>query len=141
MPPKRDGPALSYEIAVPGITQCKNEKTMFEVLKIEKTDRPDFSFSKDNWIVYLDAKGIGGPLVFRSIGPEDVFWPLGSDGFRNVQTFLKKQKIPKNGQAGRGVVVNEKDEIIWLPGIRISHSFRLTPQTRVVLKISCKSIR
>ena len=141
MPPKRDGPALSYEIAVPGITQCKNEKTMFEVLKIEKTDRPNFSFSKDNWIVYLDAKGIGGPLVFRSIGPEDVFWPLGSDGFRNVQTFLKKQKIPKNGQAGRGVVVNENDEIIWLPGIRISHSFRLTPQTKVVLKISCKSIR
>jgi len=44
MPPKRDGPALSYEIAVPGITRCKNEKIMFEVLKIEKDDRPDFFF-------------------------------------------------------------------------------------------------
>ena len=114
---------------------------MFEVLKIEKTDRPDFSFSTDNWIVYLDAAGIVGPLVFRTIGPNDVFRPLGSDGLRNVQTFLKKQKIQKNGAAGKGVVVNEKDEILWIPGIRISHSFRLTPQTKAVLKISCKSIR
>jgi tRNA(Ile)-lysidine synthase len=140
-PKKEDGPAMSFEIAVPGTIVCENENLRFEVLKFETSRQTEFSFSKDNWTVYLDSAGIAGPLVFRSIRPDDVFQPLGSDGIRNLQTFLKKQKIPKNGLAGKGVVVNEKDEIIWLPGIRISHLNRLTPQTKAVLKISCKSIR
>jgi len=140
-PPKEDGPAVPFEIAVPGTTVCENEKLLFEVVKFETTDKTAFSFSKDNWTVYLDAGLITGPMVFRSIRPDDVFRPLGNDGFRNVATFLKKRKIPGNGPAGKGVVVNKNDEIIWLPGIRISHSFRLTSQTKAVVKISCKSIR
>jgi tRNA(Ile)-lysidine synthase len=140
-PEKVSGPVVSFEIAIPGTTVRENENLRFEVLKFGATDRSVDSFSKDNWIVYLDAAGIAGPMVFRSIRPDDVFWPLGSDGLRNVQTFLKKQKISGNQPAGKCVVVNEKDEIIWLPGIRISHPFRLTPQTKAILKISCKSIR
>jgi tRNA(Ile)-lysidine synthetase, N-terminal domain len=137
--PEGEVPAVSYEIAVPGITVYKNEKLMFEVVKFESTGRP--AFSKDNWIVYLDAAELIGPLVFRSIKPDDVFRPLGSAGLRNIHAFLKKQKIPKNGPRGRGVVVNKKGEIIWLPGVRISHAHRLTPQTRDILKISCKITR
>jgi tRNA(Ile)-lysidine synthase len=140
-PPEEDVLEVSFKIAVPGTTACENKNLRFEVLKFETFDQTAFSFSQDNWTVYLDAAGMTGPLVFRSIRPDDVFRPLGSDGFRNVKTFLKKQKIPKNGLAGKGVVVNEKGEIIWLPGIRISHLNRLTPQTKAVLKISCKIMR
>ncbi|MGB7567522.1 MAG: tRNA lysidine(34) synthetase TilS [Chitinivibrionales bacterium] len=139
--PNKNGPVERFEIAVPGTTVCENEKLLFEVIKFETTDKTAFSFSKDNWTVYLNAALITGPMVFRSIRPDDIFRPLGSDGFRNVAMFLKKRKIPGNGPAGKGVVVNKNDEIIWLPGIRISHFFRLTSQTKAVVKISCKSIR
>jgi len=95
-------------------------------------------FSSDNLTVFLDAKTVGDTLEFRSIQPNDVFWPLGSRGQHNIITYLKKQKkdAPMNG-----IVAKPDGEVVWIPGVQIGHGVRVTPQTRTILKISYTCIR
>jgi tRNA(Ile)-lysidine synthase len=108
------------------------------VEKFRRTALTAISFS-DPMIAFLDAQKMEGkgPMVFRSVLPHEKFWPYGAGGHVEVNEFLKKQKLLKYERMRRGVVsLGKNKEILWVVGMRISNRFKITPQTKEILKIS-----
>jgi tRNA(Ile)-lysidine synthase len=85
-------------------------------------------------IAFLDMDGLRFPLELRSLRPGDRFVPLGLDGSQKVRRFFIHHKIAPPVR-DRALVLVSAGEIVWLVGHRIDHRFRVTGQTRNVLKI------
>jgi tRNA(Ile)-lysidine synthase len=126
-----------YEIMIGSTVVCESANVCIETKLFPGTDEP-LCFSQDNMTVFLDAGVIKGPMEFRNVKPNDCFQPLGCGELRNVREYLKKRKI---NHRTRGVVVEKSGEVIWIPGVQISHRFRVTPQTEEILKFYCKNIQ
>ena len=87
----------------------------------------------------LDAEQTAGTPVLRTITPGDRFEPYGMGGkSQKVSDFLINNKVP--AQYRRGLVVAEdKEGIIWLPGLRVSNRCALSPNTRKIMVLKLKN--
>jgi tRNA(Ile)-lysidine synthase len=132
--------SFSHRLTIGAITRCRRPEAVFAVERLGRKTVKAVAFSnpKD---AFLDVERIRGkgPLVFRSVSPHEKFWPYGSAGYVNVNEFLKKQKLLLYERLRTGVVsLGKSGEILWIVGLRVSEKFKITPQTREVLKISYK---
>jgi len=126
-----------HEFLVGSSVLCEEANICIENVLLPINNNIPLRYCPDNMTVFLDAETIKRPLEFRSLKKDDLFRPLGCGELRNVHEFLKKQKkIPQT----LGVVAEKEGEILWIPGVQINHCFRVTPQTTVILKFSCKYI-
>jgi tRNA(Ile)-lysidine synthase len=126
-----------YDLILGGMVTCENANVSIEMTQapLEKARPP--SFGNDNLNVLLDAYRVSGPMEFRTVMPDDVFQPLGCGEPRKVKEYLKKRKIDFRVQ---GIVAEKNGNVVWIPGVQISHQCRLTSQTTMVLKFSCKPL-
>ncbi len=92
--------------------------------------------SADNNRAYIDLAGSAcstDRLWVRFPQPGDVLSPLGMGGsHKKIQDILVDRKVPGRLRAGIPVVCegcSMDDRIIWLAGIAVSESFKVTPQT------------
>ena len=83
---------------------------------------------------FFDMDQLTSPLVLRHILPGDRFRPLGMLGTQKVKNFLINNKIPREERCRILVLLNQNC-IVWILGHRIDDRFRITPQTKNVLKI------
>ncbi len=97
---------------------------------------PKGTIPRDNKTVWLDVKEEDLPLVFRTVEDKDQFWPLGGRGPLKTKQFLSKQGISRSRRDRTGVVVTARGEVVWVPGVRISHAFRVREGCRRVFIIS-----
>jgi tRNA(Ile)-lysidine synthase len=127
-----------HDFSIGSTIVCENANMSIENVFFPINQGEPLQYCPDNMTAFLDAATIKGPIEFRSLKRDDLFRPLGCDELRNVKEFLKKRKkLPP-----ATIVVAEKSgEIIWIPGVQINHHFRVTPQTTVIIKFSCKYIR
>jgi tRNA(Ile)-lysidine synthase len=77
----------------------------------------------------LDADRTGDALVVRQREPGDRFHPLGAPGARKLKDFLINEKVPQGVKDRLALVCNDRD-ILWVPGLRIHHGYRVTEATR-----------
>ena len=126
------GPPFKAVIVVPGITECPSLGCWFQVGEIEL---PAGEFPRDNLTVHLDRDRCGIRLTYRSVRPDDRFFPLGTDRMMDLGSFLSKQKISLRARSRLGVVEGKGGLIVWIPGIRISEEVKVTSKTRSILKI------
>ena len=87
------------------------------------------------WQVWVDADRLDPPLKIRPPQTGDRFWPLGSPGPKKLQDFLVDSKIPR-WLRPLLPLLTDASQIIWLPGLRISHPVKISPTTRQVLEIT-----
>jgi len=130
-----------YELAVPGRTECPDAGVCFCVDCCDVRDMEKPAFDNKNRTVFLDARSLSGSLVFRAPDHNDSFTPLGCSSTRNVRSFILKQTHERNAPARVGVVATSGGEILWIPGIRISDAYKLSPATCTILKISCNLLK
>jgi len=74
-------------------------------------------------------------LTLRNFRLGDRFIPLGMKGHRKIKDFFIDLKIPPFKRKQIPIIFNG-DQIIWIAGYRISDSFKVTPDTRSILKIT-----
>jgi tRNA(Ile)-lysidine synthase len=75
-----------------------------------------------------------GPWVVRNRRPGDRLQPLGSPGHRKLHDLLIDRKIPREVRDRVPVIVDTAGQIVWVVGLTIAHSYRVTtPQTGVVV--------
>jgi tRNA(Ile)-lysidine synthase len=72
-------------------------------------------------------------LIIRSSQPGDRFLPFGLDGHSvKLSDYFINVKVPRRLRSNWPLIC-VGDEVVWIPGYRISHPFRLTPSsTRAV---------
>lgn len=92
----------------------------------------------DPWTLYLDAERAGSRLAFRLRRPGDRFHPAGMPGPVRLKAFLINQKIPRAWRDRWPLLVNERDEILWVAGVRPAASVRPGPDARRVWRIAIR---
>lgn len=96
---------------------------------------PNITVDTDADTAMVDRRLISYPLTLRNFRPGDRFIPLGMKGHRKVKDFFIDLKIPPHARKQTPVLLH-KDQIVWIGGYRLSDSFKVTPNTRNMLKIS-----
>jgi len=92
--------------------------------------------NQDRFQVWLDAENLSDNLELRVRHPRDHFVPLGLDGHsQKLSDFFVNEKVPQRAR-GHWPLLCASDEIIWVPGYRPAHPYRLTSETRKVIHFS-----
>ena len=90
----------------------------------------------DPFQVWLDAKEISDALELRIRQEGDRFEPLGMNGkTMKISDFFINVKLPQRARE-RWPLLCMGAKVVWVPGYRPAHSFRLTDATRQALYFS-----
>src|SRR5258706_3603111 len=90
----------------------------------------------DPFHVWLDAKGISDALELRVRQEGDRFEPLGMNGhMMKISDFFINVKLPQRAR-DRWPLLCLGEKVVWVPGYRPAHPFRLTDATRQALYFS-----
>ncbi|HEX2958927.1 MAG TPA: tRNA lysidine(34) synthetase TilS [Chitinispirillaceae bacterium] len=130
--------AFKYNLNVPGVSDFHDLNKSFNVT-FESS--PDIDLlPRDNCTVVIDQKAWGGQLVYRSAEDNDLFQPFGKKHQIQLKEFLSRQGIAQPLRQHFGIVTDQYNKILWVPGIRISEQCRVSEFTTDVIKISMKSL-
>ena len=85
---------------------------------------------------YVDADLIRTPdLVLRTWSEGDSFIPLGMKTRKKISDFFVDAKVPVYEKHSFPVLETREGEIVWVCGQRIDDRFKITDQTKRVLKL------
>jgi hypothetical protein len=126
---------IFYQLKNPGITEIKERN-----IRIIVTESVPEKIEKNSDCAILDKEKCGKFLIYRTICPDDYFIPFGRTKKTNALTFLSKQGMTKIERERVGVVVDSHNNLLWIPGIRINDSCRVTEMTTRVIKISFQTL-
>jgi tRNA(Ile)-lysidine synthase len=113
------------------------EVTIFDNYSLRFTlidNKGGFQIPQNQQIACLDADLIQWPLTIRRWQTGDRFRPLGLKGHQTVGNFLTNAKVSIDNRRKASVILSE-DKIVWLIGYRPDDRFRITDQTKKILKI------
>jgi tRNA(Ile)-lysidine synthase len=90
----------------------------------------------DPFQAWVDAQGISEALELRVRQEGDRFEPLGMDGHEmKISDFFINVKLPQRAR-DRWPLLCMGEKVVWVPGYRPAHPFRLTESTRQALYFS-----
>ncbi len=101
----------SYEIEINKIVNLPNGKIIEEI-----EDTNDTS----NYIIRLNSKEISMPLYVRNRKDGDKIIIKGMSGHKKVSEIFINEKIKTNERKLWPIVLDSKDNIVWIPGIKKS---------------------
>jgi len=100
------------------------------VLDAEKVkDIPQNAYTK-----WLDYDKIKNSLFIRTRRAQDYLYLNGTLGRQKLKNYFINEKIPKE-ERGSVLLLAAGHEIVWIIGYRISGQFKVTEQTKRILKI------
>ncbi len=92
----------------------------------------------DPFQAWLDLDQLRLPLEVRARRPGDRLRPLGMGGnSMKLAEFMVNRKLPRRARDHWPLVLSG-DEIAWVPGLQIGHSFRLTPKVCKIAHLRLK---
>jgi tRNA(Ile)-lysidine synthase len=87
---------------------------------------------------WLDLDKSGEELILRRPRPGDRFQPLGlARGSMKLSDFFINEKLPKRARSAWPLIC-KGEEIVWVPGHRLAHPFRLQKGSRRGLQLYLK---
>jgi tRNA(Ile)-lysidine synthase len=87
--------------------------------------------------VLLNADKLKFPLTLRHWKEGDAFQPFGMKGLgQKLQDFFTNHKLSPKEKDRQWILVNGDDAIVWLPGLRLDHRFRIQVDTKNALKVN-----
>lgn len=90
-------------------------------------------FTKNNNIAFFDSEKLG-KLTVRTFMNGDRFIPLGMKNKMKLKDFFISSKIPKEIRKTIPLLLSD-DKIIWVVGLRIDERFKITKDTKKILKV------
>lgn len=102
---------------------------------IEMIAAKDMHPVSDASVAYLDATAIDAGLSWRYWEEGDRMHPFGMKGSKKVSDLMRDAHIPTDKKKHIPFLVTAKDEILFIPGVRASKFFAVTPETETVLRV------
>jgi tRNA(Ile)-lysidine synthase len=119
------------QIPLAGGWKFNCERWRLPGLAKEQAERNDDPFQ-----VWLDAENFPATLELRTRRNGDQFLPLGLEGHsQKLSDFFVNEKMQQRARE-HWPLLCAGDEIIWVPGYRPAHPYRLTSSTKQVLYFS-----
>ena len=87
------------------------------------------TFKARDQVGHLDGDLVQLPLVVANRKPGDRMRPLGLDTPKRLQDILVDARVPRHLRDSLPIV-SDRDEIVWIPGVTVSETKRVTPATR-----------
>jgi tRNA(Ile)-lysidine synthetase-like protein len=133
-PEVADAPAFEVEIEAPGTAALPDGSRIVahvtdDVEKVRALLSRKRSGAEGGSVEVLDADRAGPKLSVRTRRPGDTFHPLGAKGAKSLKSFLIDRKVPAEKRLTLPLVCSG-DEIVWIVGVRIGESVRITEKTR-----------
>jgi len=101
-----DVPFLGKKLVLP------NGKTIEEVKESDDTS---------NYVTYLDSEEFTTPITIRTIQDGDKMTVKNMDGHKKISDIFTDEKIKLDEREMWPILVDNNEEIIWLPGLKKSH--------------------
>lgn len=89
----------------------------------------------DTNTIYVDSDQLQYPLVLRKWEEGDRFQPFGMQGKKKLSKFFKDEKLSLASKENTWVLWTG-NAIVWIVGLRADDRFKVTPNTKNILKIS-----
>jgi tRNA(Ile)-lysidine synthase len=126
-----------FPVQVPGQLELSaGWKFTAERWRIPTLAREHAERNEDAYQVWLDADTLPASLELRPRQSGDQFEPLGMAGHRQkISDFMVNEKMSQRARE-RWPLLSAGDVIVWVPGYRPAHPFRLTEATRNVIYFS-----
>ncbi len=105
-------------------------------LKAEVITPQEVKFDKSGKTVYFDLEKIKFPLYFRKWRHGDFFYPLGMRGKKKISDFLIDKKVDIITKEKTFVLTDYENNILWVIPFRISDKYKISKNTKNVLKIN-----
>lgn len=135
---------LKKEIEVENLILNKNDIDGKEVdflgcliqFKVENKEK-NLKFNNNDLIKYFDYDKINEYVTVRKRKNGDRIIPLGMTGSKKLKDIFINMKVPKDYRDNIPVIQFD-DEIAWVLGVKTSNTYRVTNQTKNILKVMCK---
>ena len=83
----------------------------------------------------LDPRHATLPWRLRTRRPGDRFWPLGHAGSVELRRFLQGRHVPRFDRDRMPLLVDGRDQILWIPGVEVGEPARLQLNTRRTIEV------
>ena len=123
-----------------GETQLPYDDSSLELRIVPRTDVDLDSIQSDRWIEAADADRVTFPLRLRTREPGDRFAPLGLGEEIKLKGFLINEHAPYFDRDSIPILC-DSHAIIWVVGMRLSDTVKLSDRTQRVLLMRMKGIR
>lgn len=127
-------PDFLYELPVPG-------EVFIPELGVKILAQPEEEYTvlnRGKKCIYIDAEAVQGDKLFvRNRRNGDRFKPLGMKGTKKLKDYFIDNKIPRHKRDSIPLVV-DRDNIIWVVEHQISQDYRVTRDTKRLLRLEIK---
>jgi len=139
----------TYTLEIPGEIVLKEAGIRIKVslaepepLEGSKTTKTS-DFGKDSeartTMASFDAEKLTFPLTVRSRKRGDFFYPFGFGKKKKLQDFFTDEKVLRD-ERDRIPLIVSKEDVIWVVGYRADERFKVTGETKRVLKVEVREI-
>lgn len=128
-----------FPVPGPGVYPLDNGwyLTVGRVPREELGDR--WQQNPDRWTAYFDAAALSWPLMVRPRRQGERIALLGMGGKRTlISDVLANAKIPRWTRDRWPVVVDARERVVWVVGVRQSEVGRITDHTRTVVVLTVR---
>lgn len=107
--------------------------------KLTATTKPAAQFEKPSnpWTCCIDRQKLQFPLILRKWKQGDYLYPLGMEKKKKVARILIDAKVPLH-EKEQIWIVESNQKIIWIPGFKTDHRFRITDKSETLFQLSIK---
>lgn len=107
-------------------------------LKISIVPKKEAKLGGDSKKEYISGDNLSSPeFIVRNWKKGDKFIPLGMKGFRKLSDFLTDSKLDSLKKKKQLTLIN-KNDIIWVIGLRIDDRYKITETTNTVIELCLK---
>jgi len=128
---KKKPQPLHYTLEAPGTYDLKEigRRLSIEEIRYKKGLR----LRGSAWTAFLDAEKFRFPLTLRTFKAGDRFMPFGMKGRKKLKDFFVDLKVPLEERHSTPILCSG-DIPVWVCGFRIDDRFKVTPETKRILK-------
>lgn len=103
----------------------------------ELSNNQQVTITNDTNTAFLDKDLLPYPLTIRNSKPGDKFVPHGMTGHKKVKDFFIDLKVPPVNRKQTPILLKDGN-IVWICGYRIDDRYKVTPDTKRILKVTLK---